>query len=241
MESTIWEHLEDLRSTVIRCLFTIFAGIVFSLFFHQEIIRFLSSPLTQSGLKIELVLLTPLDGIVTSLKIAFISGFMISMPFWSYHLLQFFLPALSPNESRWAIPFLVLSSVFLVFGFLCAFFFTIPLANAYLYSFNQDLGRNLWSLPEYLNYSIALLLAHFMAFEIFAVLLFLVHFQWISIEFLVSKRRHVIVGAFILGAILTPPDVPSQIVMGSILIAIYELAILYGKFRKKIVRKLANQ
>jgi sec-independent protein translocase protein TatC len=108
---------------------------------------------------------------------------------------------------------------------------TIPAANSYLLLFNANLGLNLWTLSNYLDYTFLLLIGNGIAFEIGLILLFLVHLGVVSAEFLASKRRHFIVIAFILAALLTPPEVMSQILLAIPLIGLFEASIFYAKLR----------
>ena len=114
-----------------------------------------------------------------------------------------------------------------------AYFITLPIANQYLSLFNSAIGQNSWTLALYVNYVLFLCMGHAIAAELALLLLILVHFRCLSAEWLISKRRHMIVAAFILGALLTPPDVLTQLLMAIPLIGIYELAIWYAKFRGK--------
>jgi sec-independent protein translocase protein TatC len=178
-----------------------------------------------------LVIISPLDGMLTAFKLCFWTGLIVTAPFWCFTLLQFILPALKSYEKALILPFLGLSLLFLSLGFLFAYHITIPLANQYLEKFNAGIGVNLWSLSHYLDYTIVLLLGHSLAFEFCLIILFLVHMRVISVEQMISWRRRMIVAAFILGAILTPPDIFSQVMLAIPLIALYEIAILYARFR----------
>lgn len=186
----------------------------------------LSSP------KNNLVILGPLDGIIAGLKTSFWVGLVGTSPLWIYFILQFLIPALHPHERKLLLPFIGLSFLFLTFGLLFAFYLTLPAANAYLEAFNRGIGINMWSVESYLSFTIGLLLANAFAFEMFVLLLFLVHFGILTADFMISKRRHTIVAAFIIGALLTPPDIPTQLMLAIPLIGMYELAILYARFRK---------
>ena len=181
----------------------------------------------------KLVALTPIEGMITSFKLSFWVGLVISSPFWIYFFIQFITPALNPGEKKLLLPFLGLALLFLVFGALFAYFVTIPIANEYLNAFNSEIAINLWSLASYVDYVITLLIANAFAFELAAILLMLVHFDLLSADQLTSKRRHMIVAAFILGAIFTPPDVLSQVMLALPLMGLYELIVLYAKYRKK--------
>lgn len=178
-----------------------------------------------------LIALSPLDGISASVKTSFWVGLVGTSPIWLAFLLQFVWPALRPQEKWLIFPFLLLSFLFLGTGLLFAFFVTIPMANHYLKAFNQGIASNFWTLAHYMDYTVSLLLANAFAFEIFVVLLFLVHLGIVSATTMIQKRRHVIVGAFIVGAVLTPPDILTQLMLALPLIALYECAILYARLR----------
>lgn len=178
-----------------------------------------------------LMIFGPIDGLTTALKISFWTGLVGTSPLWLLLLLMFVAPALRPREKRLLLPFLVLSLIFMTAGFLFAYFVTIPIGNKYFLAFNAEVGVNLWSLPKYMDYTIVLLLTNGLAFELGVVLLFLIHYGVVSAKTLVAKRRLMIVVAFILGALLTPPDVLTQVMMAALLILLYEMAILYARLQ----------
>lgn len=187
-----------------------------------------------------LVLLSPLEGMVTALKVSFWLGLSLTFPLWSYFLLQFVLPALRQEEKSLVAPFLTISSIFMLLGVAFAYFITLPLANNILYLFNANLGANLWTVESYLNFTFVLLFATAMAFEIAALLLILVHFGIISVDSLIEKRRHAIVASFILGAVLTTPDVITQFCLAIPLMGLYEIVILWGKIRRPLLHMNVN-
>lgn len=181
----------------------------------------------------KLLILGPLEGMMTAFKISFWVGLVATSPIWCFYLIQFILPALKSQEKALIIPFVMMSLLFLSGGFFFAYQITIPLANGYLEAFNSGIGTNLWSLAQYLDYTVVLLLGHGLAFEFCLILLFLVHLRVITAEQMIRWRRHMIVAAFIVGAILTPPDIFSQVMLAVPLILFYEVAILYARLRAK--------
>lgn len=180
--------------------------------------------------KNQLLVLGPLEGFLVSMKMSFWVGLVATSPLWIFLLLQFILPALNASERKLVIPFLLLSITFLIMGFLFAYYLTIPMANQYLFQFNEGIGNNFWSLSYYMEYTVTLLLANALAFELCAILLLLVHYGVISAQFMQDQRRYVIVAAFIIGAILTPPDILTQFMLAVPLLCLYELILLYAKF-----------
>lgn len=183
----------------------------------------------------ELVILSPLEGIMISMKMSLWIGALISSPLWLYVLARFLLPGLHQHERRLILPFVIMSLAFVVTGCLFAYFFTIPLANQYLTAFNGDIGRNLWSLANYLDYTLFLLIANGIAFEMGVIGIFAVQLQLISAEALSENRRYAILGIFILATVLTPPDVLTQLMLAIPLIGLYEALIIYARLRKKLI------
>lgn len=173
-------------------------------------------------------LFSPAEGLITSLKISFYSALLLTAPIWIIPLLAFVLPALHTHEKKLLIPFLSTLILFLALGLWTALAFTLPFTNRYFLDYNQSLGTNLWGLSNYLDYTLTLIFSHGIGFELIGALFLLVHYRLIDLDFLRSKRRHVIVLSLIIGAILTPPDVLSQLFVAVPLYLGYELILLYG-------------
>lgn len=183
-----------------------------------------------------LAILNPMEGVIVTFKICFWTGLVGSSPFWIYCLLQFVAPGLYLEERRKIIPFVIFSFIALFFGAAFAYFVTIPVANHYFISFNSTIGINLWSLSSYVSYSLLLLLANAIGAEIALILFFLIHLGWVTVNHLVRFRRYAIVLAFIIGAILTPPDILTQFLLAIPLLLMYEIAVCYAKSSKTFAR-----
>jgi len=224
---TVWGHIFDLRRVVAKIAITLVTSISLAFFFYQEIFAFLVKPLGGQTL----LILSPGEGFITCFKVSFWVGVLGSSPIWGCFLLQFVLPALKENEKAKVTPFLLISFACLLLGLLAAFFVGIPLANQALAEFNKTLGENFWSLSSYIDYTLTLLLSSAFAFEIAGIGFLLVHMGVFSVEMLCKRRREVVVVTFILGAVLTPPDVFTQGVLAGVLLIFYELAILYAKWK----------
>jgi sec-independent protein translocase protein TatC len=230
---TFWEHAHDLRNTLLKCFIVSSIGILIALFFYKEIFQFLQAPLNGE----KLFILGPVDGITTTFKVCFFLGLTATSPFTLYFLLNFIAPAIDPKFYRLMIPFLTVSLFFMFLGFSLAYFITIPIANQYLMLFNQDIGLNLWSLSNYLDYTIVLMMGNGLSFEMAVIAIFLVHFQILTAKQLITGRRYFIVSAFIVSAILTPPDVLTQIMLAIPLIILYECIILYATLKTRLNTK----
>lgn len=182
----------------------------------------------------KLMILGPLEGFSITLKICLWVGIVGTSPFWMFIVLQFILPALRRKERSLALGFGLLSVMCIAMGLHLAYHITIPLSNAYFNAFNEKIGTNTWSLPKYLDYTLFLMLSHAFVFELCAVSLLLVKLRVISEKFLCSHRKEMIVFAFVLGAILTPPDIVTQVMLAIPIILIYEIVILYAKYLHRV-------
>ena len=183
-------------------------------------------PITSS-----LLIMGPVQGIILVFKICFWLGIALTAPFWGWALMQFIIPGLHPGERVLLFPFLFLSFLFAFFGVITAYKVSLPIATAYLTAFNEGIGQNAWVLAEYIDYVLVFCMGHVIAAELSLLLLLLVHFRIISAEALIEKRSYMIVGALIVGALLTPPDILTQLLLAVPLILIYEVAIYYAKWR----------
>lgn len=188
-----------------------------------------------------LLVLGPIEGMMVVIKTCFWLSFALTAPIWGWIWLKFILPGLERNEKAILFPFLSLSLISLILGCLFAYCVTVPLANGYLFSFNQAIGQNEWTLKLYVDYVLLVCLGHAIAAEIGLLLFILIHFQAISTSWLIKKRRYMIVLAFILGALLTPPDVLTQLLMAFPLMGLYEAAILYGKWRESGMKRNSSR
>lgn len=295
-----WEHIEDLRDTLLRSLLVVGMGFFFLLMFYQPILHFLTaSPVeqTEQGLikqKIQriqitnettlphifelpanaqfisppsflnehgkpiyllapgetlvydeviqspLLILGPMEGLILVLKACFWLSLTITAPIWMWIWLQFILPGLKDSEKAILVPFLVLSLLFLGIGIAAAYYITVPIANQYLLLFNQSIGLNAWTLTHYIDYVLLICLGHGVAAELALLLFILVHFGLLSSDWLITKRRYMIVLAFILGALLTPPDVITQLLLAIPLAALYEVAIQYAKWRERLALRMQD-
>lgn len=242
-------HKERLFNSGLTSTLFAFSDSTYSLLSHSADVQLINSHtflIPQNGYieyerlipvseKMKLMLFGPLDGMGIALKMGFWVGLVATSPIWLFFMLQYVAPALRMQERRLLFPFLLLSLGFISAGLLLAFFVTIPIANQYLLAFNSSLGINMWSLLHYFDYTLMLLLANALAFECGVVLIFLVHFGILTEKTLRTNRRFAIVAAFIIAAILTPPDVLTQFMLAIPLIALYESAILYAKFRLQLL------
>lgn len=233
--ATLSDHLDALRKTLLQTLMIAAAGFFVLLLFYQPLIKFITAysiEHSESGL---LLIMGPLDGFVLVFRACFWLSLVATAPLWGAVWLRFALPALKPSERALMIPFILSSFLFLCMGLAFAHFVTLPTASHSLYLFNQSIGQNAWTLSSYVDYLLVILSGHAVAAEIALLLFFLVHFGVLRPGQLILMRRHMIVASFVLGALLTPPDIVTQFFLAVPLICLYELAIVYAKWRRVIL------
>jgi sec-independent protein translocase protein TatC len=227
---SFWGHFAEFRSIFIRSFAAIALGVSLALYFYADLVHFFTAFLPTAPL----ALFSPQEGIYAVCKLAFWTGTLLAAPYWIWSLTRFIMPGLRGFE-RSALPaFFCVSCIAVVSGGALCIAVSLPLANSYFASFNAQLGVNLWSLSAYLDFVLLLLFAHGIAFEMGALLFLLIHWRAISWKILAKKRRHAIVLALILGALLTTPDVLTQLLLAIPLYGFFELAIFYGKLRERV-------
>ncbi|MFN0064858.1 MAG: twin-arginine translocase subunit TatC [Chlamydiales bacterium] len=182
------------------------------------------------------LLLSPLEGFLSSLKLSFWTGFLGTSPIWLLLIARFCLPALYPREKRILWLCLPLFLLFLLGGMSFGYFITLPLVTRFFQEFTT-IGHPSWALAQTLDFTLGLLLAHGLSFECFALLFVLVYFNIVKPYHLAKGRRYVVVGIFILAAIFTPPDVLSQLLLAGPLIVLFEGILLFGKLRSLSIRR----
>lgn len=226
--TTFWEHIQELRTTLLKMIIIILLGTTIAACFYPYLFTLIKTPLDTLHGTPKLVILKPTEGIVIALKVSFWTGLITTSPLWLFQFLLFFLPALKSEEKRGIFPLFVALLLFFFIGVTFSYQVTIPLANHYLLLFNENLGVNMWTLGNYIDYTFVLLLGNGLAFEVMVILFFLVHFQWVTQKQLREKRKYFILGAFVFSALITPPDVITQLLLAIPLSLLYEIAILYS-------------
>ena len=229
------DHLEELRKRIIICLIAIGIGFAISYLFAQKIFALLAKPLEKAlPSKSTLIFTNPTEAFLTYLKTAIISGFFLAIPIILYQIWKFIAPGLYEREKTYVIPFVISSSILFLGGSLFGYFFVFPLGFKFLMSFASNSIQPLPSMREYFNLATKLLFAFGITFETPIFIFFLTKLGIVNYKMLRSYRKYAIIFSFILGAILTPPDVFTQIMMALPLIILYEVSLLVTRiFGKK--------
>jgi sec-independent protein translocase protein TatC len=228
-------HLEELRKRLIICFIAIGIGFVLSYGFKEKLFEVLTYPLIKVMHSGDKLIFTGLpEAFFTYLKVAFISGIILSTPVIFYQFWKFVAPGLYDKEKRFLIPIVALSTFFFVGGAFFGYFIVFPFGFRFFLGFASDTIRPLPSMREYLSFSTKLLLAFGFVFELPLIITFFARMGIVSVDFLKTKRKYAILVIFTVSAILTPPDVATQIMMAVPLMVLYEISIVGAKiFGKK--------
>jgi len=230
-------HLEELRKRLIICFIAVGIGFAASYGFKEKLFQILVQPLLWVMNPGDTLIFTGLpEAFFTYLKVAFLSGLMLAAPVIIYEFWMFVAPGLYDREKRLLLPIVFLSSLFFVGGSLFGYFIVFPWGFKFFLGFANEHLRPLPSMKEYLGFSAKLLLAFGFVFELPLVITFLAKLGLVSVDFLKKNRKYAILLFFAGAAILTPPDVVTQIMMALPLMLLYEISILGARIfgRKKV-------
>lgn len=219
-------HLAELRSRLFKSLAALAVGCALAWNFAPQVLHWLLAPLTALLPPGQSLIFTGLqDAFMVTLKISLWSGFFISAPVWLYQLWAFVAPALYPVERKGVGRLAALATLLLGAGLAFAYFAVFPLTFQFFLRFSGDTLMAMPTVDRYLSLCMGLILAFALAFQLPLALMFLGRLGLVSDSFLRKNRPYAIIVIFIVGAVLTPPDVVSQLLLAGALLLLYELSI----------------
>jgi len=238
-EESFVSHLVELRDRIIRSLIVVLLMFGVCFYFSRDIMWFLSLPLYDAlppGSKP--VFLAGEGAFFTLTKVAFLSALLFSLPWVLYQAWAFVAPGLYEHEKRFAFPLIVSSVFFLLVGIGFAYLFVLPTAYTFFFSFAAGTGAEVMQdLQKYWDFTLSIFFGFGLTFEVPVVQMLLVKLGMVTTVQLRQARRYVVVGAFVVAAVLTPPDVLSQFMLAIPLILLYEFGIYLSGFLKAYSRK----
>ena len=231
-EENFISHLTELRDRVIRSLLVIL--ILFGACFYvaPELMKFLAQPL-QHALPpgSHAVFIAGEGAFFTLTKMSLLAAVLLSLPWVLYQAWAFVAPGLYAHERRFVGPLIILSVVFLLVGIGFAYSFVLPVAYKFFFSFAEKTGADVMQdLQRYWDFTLSIFFGFGLEFQVPVVEMLMIKLGMVSVDDLRQARRYVLVGAFIVAAVLTPPDVLSQFMLAIPLMLLYELGIFLGGF-----------
>ena len=227
-------HLEELRKRLVVCAIGVGAGFVIAYIFAERLFQLLVAPLKAVMPEGDQLIFTNLPEMFFAyIKVAFIAGIMAAAPLIFYQLWMFIAPGLYQKEKKMAIPFVISSTILFVGGALFGYFVVFPFGFKFFIGFSNEYVKALPSVKQYFSFSMKLLFAFGVVFELPVIIFFLSKMGIVTPQLLKQKRKYAILLTFVLAAILTPPDVITQCMMAGPLIVLYEIGIIVSRIAQK--------
>ncbi|OQW69999.1 MAG: twin arginine-targeting protein translocase TatC [Proteobacteria bacterium ST_bin12] len=224
-------HLIELRNRLLKIVLG-FVLVFIGLFpFANKIYALLAAPmlakLPEGGQMIATAVTTPF---FVPMKVAMMTAFIISLPHTLYQIWAFVAPGLYSHEKKLMVPAIAASTLLFIIGMAFAYFAVFPTVFGFVVGSAPAGVAVMTDISEYLDFVMTLFMAFGLAFEVPIAVVLIARFGWVSVAQLKEARSYVIVGAFILGAIFTPPDIISQFMLAVPLWLLYELGILVAQY-----------
>jgi sec-independent protein translocase protein TatC len=234
---TLWEHIAELRSRLIKCIIAVMVGATVGWFLYPYISSFLTHPLHEAERTSILIAGSPITPLLVRLKIAGYVGVIIAMPILLWQLWRFVTPGLYPNEKRYIVPFTVMAMLFFVFGAVVAYITLLPTLE-FLNAVGGSNIKPVYGVGDYLKLVVLMMLIFGVGFEFPVLIIALEMANVVTPQQLASARRWVIVGITVVSAVITPSSDPfSMLALAIPLYLFYELAILFGRLYQRRRRK----
>ncbi len=224
-------HLIELRSRLLRSIVAVVVVLLCLFPWAKDIYGVLARPLLKALPQGSTMIATDVTGtFLVPLKVTLMAAFLIALPYVLYQMWAFVAPGLYHHEKRLAVPVIVSSVVFFAFGMGFAYFIVFPVAFGFFAGYAPTGVQMMTDIDKYLSFVLTMFIAFGITFEVPVVVVVLVRLGVVSLEKLRSIRGYVIVGAFVVGAIFTPPDMVSQVMLAVPLWLLYELGLLVARF-----------
>ncbi len=228
-EMTFVQHLVELRDILLRSVIAILVVFISLFKFANEVYSFIAAPiinvLPEGGNIIAIGVISPF---LTPLKMALIMAVYIAMPYLLYQIWKFIAPALYKREKQMVMPLVVSSTILFYAGLLFSFYVVFPV----IFGFLSDIGPSTVDftpdIQYYLDFVLKVSFAFGVAFEVPIATILLIMFGATTIENLKKNRPYVVIGAFILGMLLTPPDIISQTLIAIPMWLLFEAGLIFA-------------
>jgi sec-independent protein translocase protein TatC len=238
-EMGIFEHLADLRDCILKSLVAIVIASFVAYSYSPIFFEILTKPFHKVFADTSLIGTGPSEALTLKIIVSIFIGLVIALPYVFYQVWKFISPALYESERKWAFPFILVTTLCFLGGVAFCYEIVLPIT----FSFFLDEYKSIALTPqirlsEELGFTIKALIAFGLIFELPVISFSLARFGLITAKSMISAYRYVIVGIFIVAAVLTPPDAVSQILMAGPMLVLYGISIIVVKLSeaKKITQ-----
>lgn len=227
-------HLIELRDRLLRIVIGLIVVFIALFPFANKIYALLAQPLLSKlpagGQMIATAVTTPF---FVPMKVAMMAAFVISLPFTLYQVWAFIAPGLYAHEKKFMVPMIMASSFLFLTGMAFAYFLVFPVIFGFIVGTAPQGVAVMTDIGNYLDFVMTLFFAFGLAFQVPIAVVMAVRFGWVTTQVLKEARGYVIVGAFVIGAVFTPPDIVSQFMLAVPMWLLYELGIIVAAFTKQ--------
>jgi sec-independent protein translocase protein TatC len=228
-EGTLISHLLELRDRLVKAFAAVLVVFLPSMYFANDIFELLAKPLiAQLPKGSKLIATGVVSPFTTPLKLAFYFSLFVAMPYILTQLWGFVAPGLYKKEKRFAVPLLVSSIILFYVGVAFAYFFVFPAAFHFFSGYATESIQVSPDINNYLDFALTMFLAFGIAFEVPVIVVLLTLTGLVTVEKLRESRGYVVIGIFVVAAVLTPPDVLSQIMMAVPMWLLFEAGIIFS-------------
>jgi sec-independent protein translocase protein TatC len=230
-QETFISHLIELRSRLLRSIIAVVIVLLCLVPFAKQIYAVLAAPLLKVLPAGSTMIATDVTGtFLVPLKVTLMAAVLIALPYLLYQMWAFVAPGLYQHEKRLALPVILSSVVFFAIGMAFAYFIVFPIAFGFFAGYAPAGVQMMTDIDKYLSFVLTMFIAFGITFEVPVIVVVLVRLGVVELKKLQAIRGYVIVGAFVVGAIFTPPDVLSQAMLAVPLWLLYELGLLVARF-----------
>jgi sec-independent protein translocase protein TatC len=241
-EGTLISHLLELRDRLLRALVAVGIAFVPCMYKSNDLFAFVSAPLLaklpQGGNLIATGVMSPFT---TPFKLSFFTALLIAMPYVIYQLWSFVAPGLYRKERRFAVPLLVSAILLFYVGIAFAYYFVFPVMFQFFASTTPKGVSMMTDITSYLDFVLVMFFAFGAAFEVPVAVVLLVITGVVKLEKLKENRGYVLIGIFIVAALLTPPDAVSQCIMAIPMYLLYEGGLIMARILQRMKRAESEQ
>ena len=224
----VTHHLIELKNRLVQVALVVsmFFGVCF--YFIDFLLLWLEDPLPKKYA--ELTFITPTEPFFTAMKVSFMGSMFISMPWILYHIWEFIAPGLKVKEKKVTALFVAFGTLFFLFGGLFCYFLVVPLGLKFLLNYGTTWWKMQVTIGFYFSFVVKMILAFAFAFQTPLIMVLLTKFGVISTIKMKLYRKYAFLGTFGLAAVLTPPDIITQVLLAFPLYGLYEFGIVVSRF-----------